>query len=106
VVYVECDFPCEPHVVEANPASVGGLSGNLIINDDFITRGESGAYYVLGAGLYRALSPFSVGTLGASVEGGAGFKFGRGSFEATYVRVRHWIAGQFTVVPITVGYAW
>jgi len=56
-VTVECDFACVPIAAPTNPTSFAGLSGHVIFNDDFITRGESGAYYALGGGIYRALSP-------------------------------------------------
>jgi hypothetical protein len=89
------------------PTGVAGISEQLIVNDDYITRGESrGAYYVLGGGMYRQVSPSAVGSIGGALEGGIGFKFGAASFEAKAVYIRHWTGGDSGLIPVTFGFAW
>ena len=80
----------------------------MIVNDDYLVVGESGAYYILGGGVYRGLSPSDVGSIGGAIEGGLGLAFNRGagSLEIKYVRIRHWIAGQHSFIPVTLGLAW
>jgi hypothetical protein len=102
-----CPSTCAPSP-PAPPKDLAGLSAHVIINDDNITRGESGGYYILGGGVYRGLSPSDVGSAGGAFEGGIGFKFnnGAGSLEIKYLRIRHWIGGQQSFLPITLGLAW
>ena len=102
-----CASACSAPAPEP-PHSLAGLSAHVIVNDDYVARGESGGYYVIGGGVYRGLSPSDVGSVGGAIEGGVGFKFykGAGSFEVKYVRIRHWIGGQHSFVPVTLGVAW
>ena len=104
IINAPCPTTCPPSQIEL-PNSIGGLSAHLILNDDYITKGESGGDYILGGGVYRALSFSSVAAIGGSIEAGIGFKFGSRSFEAKYVRVRHWRDRQFSFVPVTIGFA-
>ena len=89
------------------PNSVAGISGHVIVNDDYITRGENkGAYYILGGGMYRQLGLSAVGSIGGALEGGLGFKFGLGSLEVKAVYIRHWIGGDSGLIPVTLGFTW
>jgi len=103
--------PCPPERVCSSPpdkpSSVAGISGHVIVNDDYITRGENkGAYYIFGGGVYRQLSPSAVGSIGGALEGGLGFKFGPGSLEIKAVYIRHWIGGDSGLIPVTLGFTW
>jgi hypothetical protein len=102
-----CPSVCPPSPPEP-PTSLAGLSAHMIVNDDYVARGESGGYYILGGGVYRGASPSAVGSLGGAIEGGVGFRFisGAGSLEVKYVRIRHWIGGQHSFVPVTLGVSW
>lgn len=89
------------------PIGLAGITEQLILNDDYIARGDGkGSYFVLGGGMYRQVSPSAVGSIGGAVEGGLGFKFGGASFEAKVVYIRHWIGGDSGMIPVTVGYTW
>jgi hypothetical protein len=101
-----CPTTCPVASSPKPPTSFGGLSGHLIVNDDYIVRGETGGYYVLGGGMYRALSPSSVGSIGGAIETGIGYRFSDCSFEVKYVHIRHWTVRQLSFVPITVGFSW
>ena len=101
-----CETTCPFTTPPRPPTSIAGLSGHLIVNDDYIVRGETGGYYVLGGGMYRDLSPSSVGSIGGAIEAGVGFTFSECSFEVKYVRIRHWTGGQISFVPITLGFSW
>jgi len=99
------ESPCSSRT--DTPKSLVGVSGHVIVNDDYITRGESrGAYYILGGGMYRAFSPSAVGSIGGAMEGGLGFKFGAGSVEVKGVYIRHWTGGDSGMIPVTIGYTW
>ena len=87
---------CSP--VPRKPNGVAGISEQLIINDDYIARGDSkGGYYILGGGMYRQVSPSAVGSIGGALEGGLGFKFGPASVEAKGVYIRRQRASPLLV---------
>ena len=103
--------PCPPETAcsapPRKPRGVAGISEQLLVNDDYLARGESsGSYYVLGGGIYRQVSPSAVGSIGGAIEGGLGLKLGVFSLEAKAVYIRHWIGGDSGLIPVTIGYTW
>lgn len=100
--------PChEP----TGPISMGGMMTTVRVRDASIATLGTGSYFIVGGGLYRALSHPSVS--GATRLGWtAGFGFllrprtPALSLDVRYHQIPRWPGDRVSVIPITLGLSW
>lgn len=103
---------CPASTSSAWPHSVAAISANLIIADDLSLRTGTGPYYVLGGGYYGGLhSNAGASPVRAFWSAGIGtnFRLGQrllGAIEVKYQQVPNWVAGRWSLFPVTFGITW
>lgn len=100
--------PChEP----TGPISMGGMMTTVRVRDASIATLGEGSYFIVGGGLYRALShPTTSGATRLGWTAGFGFllrpRTPAVSLDVRYHQIPRWPGDRVSVIPITLGLTW